>query len=761
MNQSSTSVVKEHSYSVISRCEKKQPVKVALMGYQARAYQYKIKALQSNLCRLRKKTQSLKQRLVNAEKISNDVYFQHVIANMKKPAQIFIQMQKQAKKDAKGRRFSTEEKILCLSLFKKSAKCYRLLSKYFTLPSSRTMKRVLSKIKISEGINKIIFEKIKHSMNDQEVPDRLCTLIFDEMSITPQVFYDSSADKFSGFASNQDTAFADHALVFMVKGVKKHYKQPVAYYFTSGLKKNELKELIKSVIKEVLKTGLIVVATICDQSAVNVGAITELIEETKATYIRQGKEWQKDVLYLYGKKIIPLYDTPHLIKGIRNNLLNKDLYYTVNNQTKTIKWEYFVQIYHADKAQGELRLLNKLTEEHINKAKINKMRVKSATQLFSHSVAVVTSHLAARGEVPTECQQLIDFTLLIDNIFDSLNGSSYTVSNGKIYKGPLKRNSPHHQLWKNAITILKTVKFVNKVRLTESIAPSVKNLIKTIEGMQTIWQILNKKYDMDAVLTRNFNQDPLENFFGSIRSYGARNIAPNTVCFEGAYKALMVNNMSSPHSKRANCEEDSNECLQNLNFYLKEKIDCTPVASENINYNLNLEAYAQLNENDAGQSNYVCGWVITKCLKKIIKKCENCRKNILEKNNNINNNFIRRKEYCNKRWLCYPNAEMEKYFKSIQNIAVSVLKKNVSKNNIKRSILLYEDLLIECPFRCHIHKVELKSYFVDITLNVILHSWTRSVNRILSGKITYDGDDEMKKSAQLYFNKRIHYKNRK
>lgn len=44
------------------------------------------------------------------------------------------------------------------------------------------------------------------------------------------------------------------------------------------------------------------------------------------------------------------------------------------------------------------------------------MRVKSATQLFSHSVAAATEHLAAKGALPEECKQLIKLTLLINNL---------------------------------------------------------------------------------------------------------------------------------------------------------------------------------------------------------------------------------------------------------------------------------------------------------------------------------------------------------
>lgn len=105
--------------------------------------------------------------------------------------------------------------------------------------------------------------------------------------------------------------------------------------------------------------------------------------------------------------------------------------------------------------------------------------------------------------------------------------------------------------------------------MVETVEPSVMNLMKTIEGIETIWKVLSRKYGFDFMLTRNFNQDPLEFFFGIIKSYGARNIAPNRVGFEGAFKALLLNYYSSPHSRGANCEEDVSECLQNLDFFLK------------------------------------------------------------------------------------------------------------------------------------------------------------------------------------------------
>lgn len=193
------------------------------------------------------------------------------------------------------------------------------------------------------------------------------------------------------------------------------------------------------------------------------------------------------------------------------------------------------------------------------------------------------------------------------------------MSNGKIYKGGVQHSSPHHDLWKNAIKVLKTVSFNkivkdknNKIRVIETKAvPSIKNFIRTIEGMQQLWILLYRTYSFDAMLTRNFNQDPLEFFFGNIRSYGARNTAPDTVAFEGAFKA--------PHSRHANCEKDDDSCLQNLDFFIKENItstsdipnpvdEGTPPFSESVEDNI-VVPFINLNTdvNDVGQGN--CVWV--------------------------------------------------------------------------------------------------------------------------------------------------------
>ncbi|KAJ8913991.1 hypothetical protein NQ315_008983, partial [Exocentrus adspersus] len=50
-----------------------------------------------------------------------------------------------AKKSPRGRRWTTQDKVLALALFKKSPKCYRLLRKIVALPSKNTLLAMLQK----------------------------------------------------------------------------------------------------------------------------------------------------------------------------------------------------------------------------------------------------------------------------------------------------------------------------------------------------------------------------------------------------------------------------------------------------------------------------------------------------------------------------------------------------------------------------------------------------------------------------------------
>lgn len=75
------------------------------------------------------------------------------------------------------------------------------------------------------------------------------------------------------------------------------------------------------------------------------------------------------------------FDTPHLMKAIRNILIK----YPVQFENKEAKWSHIEELHNLEKNQ-DLRMVPKLTESHVNPTNFQKMRVKLATQVFSSTV---------------------------------------------------------------------------------------------------------------------------------------------------------------------------------------------------------------------------------------------------------------------------------------------------------------------------------------------------------------------------------------
>lgn len=297
----------------------------------------------------------------------------------------------------RGRRFSIDDKIFALSLFKSSAKTYRLLSKTFALPSRKTLMDLLRQLQLEPGVNDQIINHLKETVgNFKNKLDTHCVLLFDEVSLAAGTQYCELEDKIIGFQDlgndNRKLKFADKALVFMVRGIKRKFKQSISFYFTeSGMKTPDLVVALKETIRAVQATGLKIIATVCDQAPTNVAALNILHKETIENYTRKGIEKKTLGFEIDGIEIVPLYDPPHLLKGVRNNLVTKDLLFYMNGEKKIAKWSHIIQFYEIDKLRLDIgeRMAPKLTDSHIYPDRLKKMKVSVAAQVFSQRVGSI------------------------------------------------------------------------------------------------------------------------------------------------------------------------------------------------------------------------------------------------------------------------------------------------------------------------------------------------------------------------------------
>ncbi len=187
------------------------------------------------------------------------------------------------------------------------------------LPSIRSLKSTLSKIPFNTGIIKPVLDNLKKQTKDWGPLDKTVVLAFDGISLSKGFYYETKKQEMCGFEDlgngRRRKVKANHAEVYMIRGVKRSFKQVVAYYFSQdALKTVELKHIIVEVIESLQSIGLSVEATVCDQGPTNVSAIRELCQENKV----------KPTNYHFvvnGHTICTLFDVPHLLKNTRNAML--------------------------------------------------------------------------------------------------------------------------------------------------------------------------------------------------------------------------------------------------------------------------------------------------------------------------------------------------------------------------------------------------------------------------------------------------------
>lgn len=177
-------------------------------------------------------------RLQKAEYMSEQQSFKCMIDMLPCHAKTFLFMQLNAvNKHIKRRRFTSDEKLLALTLLKRSPKGYRLLQKLFVLPSRRTLNTFTQEFTMSPGLNSNILVQLTQTVKTWDIKKRACAIVFDEMSLSPHITFVEAEDAVSGFVNfgqGNKKQLCDHTLVFMVRGIVSSWRQMLAFYYCEG-----------------------------------------------------------------------------------------------------------------------------------------------------------------------------------------------------------------------------------------------------------------------------------------------------------------------------------------------------------------------------------------------------------------------------------------------------------------------------------------------------------------------------------------------
>ncbi|KAJ3641856.1 hypothetical protein Zmor_028327 [Zophobas morio] len=277
--------------------------------------------------------------------------------------------------------------------------------------------------------------------------DKMCVLCIDELAIKANLFYNYGRDTVRGVEDDgisRSLTPASTAAVIMARGLKSNWKQPLGYVFTSTTYSVvKTKDLLEKFIIALDSVDLNTIALVTDMGS-NFMELSKLLGVTK----------EKPVFTLGNKEIFYVFDPPHLVKAVRNNMLLNSFCW----DDKKTCWQYIVDFYNRDKNLTN-RCAPRLTNAHIAPGKFEKMRVKYATQVLSATVAgSLHTYIELKG-LPEDATGTMEFVAFFDKLFDIFNSSKLYPC--KQYAKPFSGQPFQIEFLQNALEFLQKLKVIN------------------------------------------------------------------------------------------------------------------------------------------------------------------------------------------------------------------------------------------------------------------------------------------------------------
>lgn len=414
----------------------------------------------------------------------------------------------------KRKSWNSSEKKVALSIYYKSPSTYKYMRRNgITLPGESTVRHWLNSIEYFTGFSEEYMKQIKLKTTEMTYSEKKCIILLDEISIMKCVEYNKTLDIIEGFQDmgtlGRSDKIGSHALVIMLRGLYANWKFPLCYFFTgNGIKGDNLVLIIKECVQKILDLGLMPTSIVCDQGTQNRRMYT----------LFKGTE-DNPYSTICGQKLFLFFDLPHLIKSLRNNLLNGDFKF---DNTKVATMKDIKKTYEID-IKNKSRAMPKITPTHLAPNSFQKMSCKLAIQFLSHSVSAAIKTCISTGELksPT-ANDTAEFIDIVNNMFDS--GNSKNLYDPNQNRRPISDRNPHvienlkkaRKMFQNAIKICHNTK-------KTSVPPCFTGVIWTTNAICQLYDSERNdpnnsqtKHDF-FLLTNKLTQDALENLFSIIR----------------------------------------------------------------------------------------------------------------------------------------------------------------------------------------------------------------------------------------------------
>jgi len=262
----------------------------------------------------------------------------------------------------------------------------------------------------------------------------------------------------------------------MIRDINHNWKQPLAYYLISNsCTGSDLNNIIVSTIRKLKNININVKAFVTDQGSnfVNFSKINSVTPEE--SYFEVDDD-----------KIIYIFDPPHLLKSTRNMFFKHNL--IINDDVIEKK---HVDTFYSYDSKCNVRMAPKLTYSHIHPSPFERMKVRLAAHVFSHSLAAGMSVALNQGILTKTSKCTINFTNFMDGLFYIFNSSD--TPNSKIYNNPITNDGHQLDLLKKMVEMFKNMKVINKYDgsdVTKRVH-FINDWLITISGLIILWYTLN------------------------------------------------------------------------------------------------------------------------------------------------------------------------------------------------------------------------------------------------------------------------------
>lgn len=483
------------------------------------------------------------------------------------------------------KQYSPKLRAFAFTLHFYSPRAYKYVRSVFNnrLPSVSTIRKWTSSINGKPGFSQEALDVLKIQANEanKNGEEILACLIFDEIAIRQQEEYDQHTGEVIGrinygtFSTYQNpNKLAKEALVFMITGVNKKFKIPVAYFLSGGIKADEKAALIQEMILRVSKTGVKIVGMTFDGLNTNLTTCRKL-----------GADFDNDRAFIMNphsdSKIFIYLDASHMLKLARNIWAKHLVLYDGNNDA--IEWR-FIQNLEKYQRENMINIGNKINAAHIQWDR-KKMSVRIAAETLSNSAADAIDFLRSKNVEGFEnSQPTTKYMRFVNNSFDILNSK---VDEAIGFKRNISRETiaEYSNFIDEAIPYFCSLKFDPKKPKT-----IIKTRSKTaffgfkmdLNNFRQFYKDYVESGILFSIPTFRFSQDHLELLFGCIRSMFGCNDNPSARHLESAWRKLLGQHQITV-SEYANCANNDVEMLSVLNVSSRVKKTATSCPIQELN----------------------------------------------------------------------------------------------------------------------------------------------------------------------------------